>query len=236
MGQDVHWIIAHFKGNFIDTPELLQGKLSRIKAYVFDWDGVFNDGVKDAAGTSPFNEIDSMGTNMLRFNHYLRHGKVPEVAIISGEHNKAAKTLARREHFNVVYSGIKFKTEAIQHFCRVYSVKPEEVAFVFDDVLDLSVAAVCGVRIMVSRKANPLMIDFAVQRNMVDYLTACTGNEYAVREASELIMGLCGQFKETLEHRMNYTETYQKYLKERNTPEAAFYISKQSIITQEENI
>ena len=232
MIQDTNWITEHFKGSFISNPEVIKTKLNGIKAFVFDWDGVFNNGIKDKEGTSPFNEVDAMGTNMLRFNYYLRNNNNPVVAIISGEQNKAAKTLAIREHFHAVYSGIKFKMEALQHLCRIFGIKPEEVAFVFDDVLDLSVAKVCGLRIMVGRQANPLLIDFAVQRNMVDYLTACSGSEHAVREAVELLTGLSGKYDEIIEHRMDFTNTYQRYLKDRNTTETAFYISSQSVITQ----
>jgi len=233
MTKDANWIKEHFKGSFISSVDTIQSKLKNIKAFVFDWDGVFNNGIKDNEGTSPFNEVDAMGTNMLRFNYYLQTGRNPIVAIISGEQNKAAKTLGKREHFHAVYSGIKFKVDALQHLSRIFGIKPEEIAFVFDDVLDLSVAKICGLRIMVGRQANPLLIDFAVQRNMVDYLTACSGHEHAVRETAELITGLSGHYNETLEHRMDFSNTYQRYLKDRNITETAFYTIIQSVITQQ---
>src|SRR5690606_10938202 len=90
-------IIEQFKGQVQTTPELLREKLSGVKAFVFDWDGVFNDGMKDEKGSSRFSEVDSMGTNLLRFNHFLRSGELPITAIISGEKNQAAFTLAERE-------------------------------------------------------------------------------------------------------------------------------------------
>ena len=40
---------------------MLARQLHGIRALVFDWDGVFNDGWKDAQGGSPFSEVDSMG-------------------------------------------------------------------------------------------------------------------------------------------------------------------------------
>ena len=42
--------------------ELLR-RLARTKAVLFDWDGVFNDGFKDAEGGSSFSEVGSMGVN-----------------------------------------------------------------------------------------------------------------------------------------------------------------------------
>src|SRR5215207_7239956 len=91
-----------FKGRFFLEPEELASRLHRVKAFVFDWDGVFNGGEKDEHGSSPFNEVDAMGTNLLRFNHHLRNNAQPAVAIITGENNKAAISFAKREHFNAV--------------------------------------------------------------------------------------------------------------------------------------
>jgi 3-deoxy-D-manno-octulosonate 8-phosphate phosphatase (KDO 8-P phosphatase) len=230
---DINTVISHFKGNFITPADEIAQKLSRIKAFVFDWDGVFNNGVKDENGTSSFSEVDAMGTNLIRFNHYLRNNDVPVVAIISGERNAMAWTLAKRESFQGVYSGIKFKAEALQHMCEAHDIQPEEVAFVFDDVLDFSVAAVCGLRIMIPRACNPLLVEYAVQNKMVDYLTACEGGNGAVREAVELLSGLSGRYTDTIANRMNFTETYRNYLELRNQTVPSFYISKDSKIIEE---
>jgi 3-deoxy-D-manno-octulosonate 8-phosphate phosphatase (KDO 8-P phosphatase) len=157
-------------------------------------------------------------------------------AVISGEHNKAAASLAKREHFHALYSGIRFKVDALKHLCKAYDIQPSEVAFFFDDVLDLSVAAQCGLRIMIPRPCNPLLVEYAIQHNMVDYLTACEGGNGAVREAVELLTGLGGRYAEVLTQRMNFTETYQAYLAERNEIPTAFYTIQQSTITEDQNI
>jgi 3-deoxy-D-manno-octulosonate 8-phosphate phosphatase (KDO 8-P phosphatase) len=235
MSDSLIYLTERFNGSFVTKPELIQEKLAKIKAYVFDWDGVFNNGQKDESGSSPFNEVDAMGSNMLRFSHYLKTGDNPIIAVISGERNKAAFTLADREHFHAVYCGIKFKAEALQHLCDAYNIAPEEVAFVFDDVLDLSVSAVAGLRVMVSRLCNPLLIDFAVQHEFVDYLTALDGNHGAFRETVELLIGLRGNYAETITERMNFTAIYQEYLQERNKTEPQFYTSKKSKIIEDKN-
>jgi 3-deoxy-D-manno-octulosonate 8-phosphate phosphatase (KDO 8-P phosphatase) len=233
MAEDLQSITSHFKGRFLTEPDELKQKLAKVKAYIFDWDGVFNNGQKDEHGSSPFNEVDAMGTNLLRFNHYLRTGDLPIVIVISGERNKAAFTLATREHFNAVYCSIKYKPEALDHLCEEHGIKPEEIAFMFDDVLDLSVAALAGVRIMVGRAANPLMIDYVKQQKSADYITGCDGNNSAVREAIELMMGVNGKYKETIEERMNFTDQYKKYLELRNKPEPYFYTSNKSKIVED---
>ena len=226
-------VAVHFKGSFITKPAEIQQKLAKVKAYVLDWDGVFNNGQKDEHGSSPFNEVDAMGTNLLRFNHYLRTGFLPIVCIISGERNKAAFTLADREHFHNVYCSIKYKPEALTHLCKAYNIKPDEVAFLFDDVLDLSVAAQAGVRIMVSRASNPLLLTYVVKKGYADYLTASSGTNSAVRESIELMMGLNGMYEETVEERMNFSEKYKHYLRLREQTKPSYYTVKNSIITED---
>ena len=52
-------IYTSIGGNFITNEALMQEKLKSIKAFVFDWDGVFNNGEKSGGGSSNFNEVDS---------------------------------------------------------------------------------------------------------------------------------------------------------------------------------
>ncbi|MFM7838489.1 MAG: hypothetical protein ACKO6K_02890, partial [Chitinophagaceae bacterium] len=59
-------LMALFSGEFITSLPHLQEKLSNVRAYVFDWDGVFNEGFKNEQGSSAFSEIDAMGINLLR--------------------------------------------------------------------------------------------------------------------------------------------------------------------------
>ncbi len=216
-------IIEQFKGQFQTTPELLREKLSGVKAFVFDWDGVFNDGMKDEKGSSRFSEVDSMGTNLLRFNHFLRSGELPITAIISGEKNQAAFTLAEREHFDAVYFGIRNKATALAHLCLTHHIDPEEVAFFFDDVLDFAIASGCGLRMMVCRESTPLLSQYAIEHSLADYLTNADGASHAVRECTELLMGISGMYSETISNRVQFSETYQHYLEQRNHLSVAYY-------------
>ena len=221
-----------FKGTFLASPEELKSRLQTLRAFVFDWDGVFNNGVKNANGSSSFSEVDSMGTNMLRFCSYLQNGVVPFTAIITGENNVDAYTFARRESLGAVYFGIKHKQDAFHHLCASHNLKPSEIAFFFDDVLDLSVAATAGVRIMVGRECNPLMNQYVSTHNLADYITGCDGGRHAIREACELIIGLSGNYNETLANRIQYSENYRRYLTERNAGSPVFYTVEDGTIAQ----
>lgn len=225
-----------FKGTFITAPGVIQEKFAQIKAFVFDWDGVFNDGFKDADGNSHFSEVDSMGTNLLRLNYYLRHHALPPVAVISGERNKAALSFAQREHIDAIYCGIKYKAEALEHLQHRWGILPHEVAFFFDDVLDFSIAKVCGLRFMIGRSANPLLIDFAIRNELVDYVTANDGGHGAIREASEMLMQLSGLYDETLTHRMMFTGLYQEYFGKRNAGDTTLFLSRDGVISPAESL
>jgi len=222
---DVLQIKSFFKGRFLAEPAAIQEKLFRIKAYVFDWDGVFNSGMKNEHGSSPFSEVDSMGVNMLRFNHYQRTGKTPYTAVITGENNKSAVTLAKREHFDAVFYSVKHKREALDHLCKERGISPLEVACFFDDVLDLAIAEHCGLRVMMGRAANPLLLNLAAEKGFAEYITAADGDDHALREATELLLGVSGRFDDTIMNRVHYSEQYQQYLAQRNIPVTRLYTS-----------
>ena len=223
MPQDFEKITSLFTGTFLVPAAELHQRLRGCKAYIFDWDGVFNDGFKDEKGSSAFSEIDAMGTNLLRFSHFLQEGTAPHIAVITGEGNRASFSLAEREHFHSVYFSIRHKEEALKHFCAEHGLKESEVAFVFDDVLDLSAAKCSGLRVMVPHAANPLFREWVIQEQWVDYLTGCEGHEHAVRETSELFMGLRGNFEETVRHRMQFSTVYQQYLQQRQSVSTRYF-------------
>jgi 3-deoxy-D-manno-octulosonate 8-phosphate phosphatase (KDO 8-P phosphatase) len=230
---DLNQIKGIFKGSFLAEPLALQEKLFKVKAYVFDWDGVFNNGAKNAGGSSPFNEVDSMGVSMLRINHYLRKNSNPVTAVITGALNTAAFTLAKREHFHGVYYSIKNKKDALMHLCNTHNIEPHEIACFFDDILDLSIAEICGLRIMVNRACNPLLLGLVHNNNLADYITAADGNNHALREAAELLIGLSGRYDDTIMQRVHYTDNYREYIKGRNTPVPVFYTLTDSEIAEQ---
>jgi 3-deoxy-D-manno-octulosonate 8-phosphate phosphatase (KDO 8-P phosphatase) len=221
--EELEAIFTQLGAQFTTSIHQLEEKLAGIKAFVFDWDGVFNNGVKNENKSSHFNEVDSMGTNMLRFSHYLSFGELPATAIISGEKNEMAFYFSEREHFDACYFKVADKTIALHHFCQEKGLKPSEVCYVFDDVLDISLAAICGIRILIRRKANPLFTHYMIQNKYVDYITAEQSGGFAVREASEVLMGLRRNFTQCLNERKDFTDTYRNYLNKRQAIAVPFY-------------
>ncbi len=210
-------------GKFLISESLLTSNLSRIKAFVFDWDGVFTNGEKDHELQSRFNEVDSMGTNLLRFSFFLQQKQLPVTAIISGENNKAAFTFSNRESFNASYFKVANKTEATKHLCENFGILQSEIAYVFDDVLDLSVAKECGVRIFISRKANPMLNEYVVKNKLADYITASESGQFAVRESCEMLMCSLGTYDDAVTQRINYSDTYASYISQRRSVKTRFF-------------
>jgi len=211
---DIEIAFTKLGGRFCRPFDEFKDRLSKIKAYVFDWDGVFNDGVKSAQGGSSFSEVDSMGTNMLRFSHWLKSGSPPAVAVITGEENPSALYLSQREHFHAVYFKSTNKLVALEHFLKANHLQSNEVAFVYDDVLDLGVAEKCGLRFLVKHLAAPLFQNYSVKNKVADYITST--DEHAVREVCELVMGANGKFDEAIRKRSIFDDAYQQYLNDRN--------------------
>jgi 3-deoxy-D-manno-octulosonate 8-phosphate phosphatase (KDO 8-P phosphatase) len=205
------------------TEEKLKHQAQNLEAFVFDWDGVFNAGTKGNGQVSGFSEVDSMGINMIRFAYWLRSGKIPFTAIVTGEQNPAATELAQREHFQAVYFRIKHKADALEHLQKNYSLDNEKIAFCFDDILDLSFAQKVGLRFLVKRKSNPLFLNYAKKHEICDYITACGGDEGAIREISEVLLWLTNAYEDTISQRVAYNETYQNYLEQRNSIKTEFY-------------
>lgn len=234
MTREVQSIFEGMGAEFLVAPDELAKKFEKIKAFVFDWDGVFNDGVKQANGSSSFNEIDSMGVNLLRYTYYRKHKRLPFAGIISGEKNETAFFFAKRECFHGSYSKFKDKKIAVQHFCEAYGISPEEICFFFDDVLDLSVALNAGIRIFVSRKASLQFTHYVKQHRLADYITASESGNFAVREACEMLMTVTGMFEEVLASRVKYDDLYKEYIASRGQVATRFYTLSNDQVSQAE--
>ncbi len=216
-------IFSKIGGDFVTPFFDIKEKMRHIRAYLFDWDGVFNAGIKGEGTNSTYSEVDSMGTNLLRFGHWLNHNALPLFGIITGQNNMSALQLSKREHFDFAYSGFINKLDALDHIQQTFQVEPDQVAFIFDDVLDLSVAEKCGLRFFINRSASPLLNAYVADKHMCDYITAHGASDHAVREVCELMLGISGVFFDVVDERIVFDNKYKQYLSLRNTVSTTFY-------------
>jgi 3-deoxy-D-manno-octulosonate 8-phosphate phosphatase (KDO 8-P phosphatase) len=195
----------------------IRARLSGVRAFLFDWDGVFNAGRKSESSPSGFSEADSMGTNLLRFGWWLRdQGSLPFTGILTGQDNPTAIRLAEREWFQAVYQGFLNKRVALEDIQTRFGIRPEQICFLFDDVLDLGVAEQCGLRILVRNGGAPLLAQHAEHEGLCEYVTGREGGSHAVRETAELLLGLTGEYRRVVTERASHSDLYRLYLDQRN--------------------
>ncbi len=198
-------------------------KWANIKAFISDWDGVFNDGQKNPHLSGHFSETDSMGLNLLRYAKYLQHQKIPPFAIITGADNPTAIEFAKREKLQNVYSKILDKRIAFEDFCQKNNLKPNEVAFFFDDVNDLGVAKLCGMRFLIRRNASPLFTEFVKKNNLCDYISTQEGGQHALREVCENLWQLENNYEKIMMDRAEFSPIYQQYFSLRQKQTTTFF-------------
>ncbi len=203
-------------GIFLTPSQQIKSSLAEIKAFIFDWDGVFNDGWKKSDMESSFSEVDSMGINLLRFDYWLRHNRFPLVYIITGMKNEAATEFSKREHFDGIFLNTKDKKTALESICDKHKIEAKEVAFIFDDILDIGVAKLSGLSFCAGRKSNPLLMDYIKRNKVCSYISAFSGENHGVREICELLIGLSGDYDLALELRIKFSGEYEEYLEKRN--------------------
>lgn len=219
-------------GKFCIPYNAFSAKLESIRAFIFDWDGVFNDGTKDHQGSSDFNEVDAMGTNLLRFSRWQRTGEMPFVAVMSGERNTLSFQLTNREHFHQGYFRVKDKLHAFRHFVERHDLDPKEIAFVFDDVLDLGLANAAGLRILVQHNGAPLFRRYVLDHQLADYVTG--QSQYAIRESCELMIGATGNYSHVVEGRSAFSDEYRNYLAQRQAIETEYFTLHEQLIQRAE--
>ncbi len=204
---------------FLTSAATIAERAAALRGIVFDWDGVFNAGVKGEHAPSPFSESDSMGTNLLRYALWLGGHGLPVTAIVTGAANPDAIAFARREHFHAIYPGVRNKADAVTALCQRYGISQDQLAVVFDDVNDLPMASGCGLRFLVRRKASPLLAEYVAREGLADFVTAGEGGQHAVREVTELLLGLTGRFEQVVRSRTASDESYVRYFTARQAVE-----------------
>ncbi len=206
----------------IDDIEWMK-RWSQIKALVFDWDGVFNSGEKSPNISSGYFEADSMGVNMLRFSLWLRDGTPPPVAVITGANNPGAQAWAEREHIHACYGKVLNKQDILESFCKDHNIKPENVCFFFDDILDLNAASIAGVRMLLNRPGAPFFSDLVKKRQWADFISKQPGGQYGLRECCDHILERNLTMEVVVKKRMATTGDYLTYLEERNKINPQFF-------------
>ena len=119
-------------------------KSQTIKIVLTDVDGVLTDGgmyyTKDGDIMKRFFVRDGMGVTLLR-----KQG-IPTI-IVTKEKNIVTKMWSTKMKIEKLYQGIIKKEEILDKICKDYGVKPEEVAYIGDDINDLELLKRVGLSV-----------------------------------------------------------------------------------------
>ncbi len=153
-------------------------KPARIKAMVFDVDGVLTDATvaytSSGEGSKSFSFVDGMGFELLR-----EHGVTP--IVITSEQSEIVAQRMKKLKVENVHLGVKDKYALLTHLSSTLGVTKNEIAYMGDDINDL--AGICA-------SGWGICPDNAVVavKTQADHILKKRGGEGAAREAIEFII------------------------------------------------
>lgn len=160
--------------------------LNRIKAFVFDVDGVLTDGglLADLQGEfyRTFDSKDGFGLRMAMMHDY-------HLGIITGGRSESIKMrfLACGFKPEDIYLHSRDKMEDIKDFCQRNNIAIEEVMYFGDDVPDIPVMLACGCGV-----APVDAVDEA--KEAADYICKQPGGKGCARECIEMVLRQHGKW------------------------------------------
>ncbi|MDP2560701.1 3-deoxy-manno-octulosonate-8-phosphatase KdsC [Psychrobium sp. 1_MG-2023] len=155
---------------------------AEIKLLICDVDGVFSDGRiylgNDGEELKAFHTKDGFGVKSL-----INAGI--DVAIITGRKSTIVENRMTSLGVKHIYQGQADKYVAYQALLKQFSLAPNQVAYIGDDMVDKPVMDDCGLGVAVN-DAHPALLQNC------DYVTFTKGGFGAVREVSDLILASQG--------------------------------------------
>jgi len=153
--------------------------LSKIKAFVFDVDGVLTDGGLYAVDGDLFRKFDTkdcMALRMASLHDY-------HLAIISGGISLTIKQRFRRCGFKEedIYIGSRKKMDSLEDFCKRHNITLDEVLYGGDDLPDIPVVMACGIGACPADAVPEV-------KEVADYVSEDCGGHLFVRHIVEKVM------------------------------------------------
>lgn len=161
----------------------LRSRAKGIKLILLDVDGVLTDGRI---------VLDSHGNELKFFHVRDGHGiKLAQkagihIGIITGRNSEVVNIRARELGITEVHQGAHDKQEVYDSILKKYGLKPEEVAFIGDDIVDVPILRRVGIAVAV-KDADRSIIPF------VHMVTKSRGGRGAVREFINFVLKCQGR-------------------------------------------
>ena len=163
--------------------EELQQRARALQMLLFDVDGVMTDGgiilVGEEGEAKRFDVQDGMGVTLARAAGL-------KVGIITGRSSVVVQRRAQELQIDEVCEGYFWKAEALEMLLAKHQLEPAQVAYIGDDILDLTVMKEVGLPIAVAN-ARPEVKAASL------YVTNAAGGRGAIREVVDWLLELRGQ-------------------------------------------
>lgn len=158
----------------------------RINYLILDVDGVFTDGKivisKDGEFSKTFDMRDGMGLEIIRQHNV-------KLMVMTSENSKVVEQRMKKLKIKNVYLGVKDKYSFLEKICTEKNISPKEIAYIGDDINDLSNMLRCGWSFCPSNATKPIKYHADITLNH-------KSAEGAIREASEFIINYNQRFDE----------------------------------------
>ena len=158
----------------------MEARLQKIKAFVFDVDGVLTDGgILATAEGDLFRVFDAKDSFALR----MAYMKGYHVGVITGGVSESIKLRFRTcgVPTDNIYLGSRAKIEDFEDFCSKYDLKAEEVMYFGDDLPDIPVILACGCGVCPSDAVEEV-------KAAADHITTRSGGKGCAREMIEAVL------------------------------------------------
>tara|TARA_B100000902_G_C27034743_1_gene776296 strand:+ start:139 stop:681 length:543 start_codon:yes stop_codon:yes gene_type:complete len=164
----------------------LKEKLSGIKLFICDIDGVLTDGafIKSTSGEElrSFNALDGVGFVMLRLL------KLDiKTAWITGRESATTTLRAKELQIDDIYNGVIRKIDAYNELKKKYSISDNEICFIGDDIIDIPLLEKVGFAVTVPNAPKYIA-------NYAHYTTTLKGGQGAVREVIDMLIESKGEY------------------------------------------
>ncbi len=167
----------------------MKSKLDKIKLLLMDVDGVLTSGkiIYNSAGEEikEFHVQDGMGITLARLGGL-------KTGIITGRISEMVKKRAEELKFDVVSQGSFNKLPEYKKIKDELGYEDEEIAYIGDDVLDLSILKRVGFSATVANARDEV-------KAICDYVSIAPGGDGAVREIVDKILKRQGKLDDIIE-------------------------------------
>ena len=164
--------------------ENFKTKLTNIKAFIFDVDGVLTDGsvtlMPDGFSAKAMNIKDGYALQLAVKKGY-------KVAIISGGRSEIIRERMKWLGITDIFLGSHTKIDSYNEFVATYNISPDEILYMGDDMPDYEVMKRIGVPTCPNDSAQEI-------KDISIYISQRKGGNGAVRDVIEQVMRVHGNW------------------------------------------